>query len=37
VTTTEKVGLAMIRVAEKGFPKLLLETRDINALSSDRD
>jgi uncharacterized protein YbjT (DUF2867 family) len=37
VTTTEKVGLAMIRVAEKGFPKMLLETRDINALSSDRD
>ena len=33
VTTTEKVGLAMIRVAAVGFPKQVLETRDINALA----
>ena len=32
VTTTEKVGLAMIRVAQKGFPEQVLETRDINLL-----
>ncbi len=37
VTTTEKVGLAMIRVAENGFPRSVLETRDINALAHDRD
>ena len=36
VTTTEKVGLAMIRVAEDGFPSPVLETRDINLLASDR-
>ena len=36
VTTTEKVGLAMIRVAENGFSKPVLETRDINVLASDR-
>ena len=35
VTTTEKVGLAMIRVAEEGFPRPVLETRDINELASD--
>lgn len=35
VTTTEKVGLAMIRVAEEGFPNQVLETPDINALASD--
>jgi uncharacterized protein YbjT (DUF2867 family) len=33
VTTTEKVGRAMIKVAEQGAPKLLLENRDINALA----
>lgn len=32
VTTTEKVGLAMIRVVAEGFPKQVLETRDINQL-----
>jgi uncharacterized protein YbjT (DUF2867 family) len=32
VTTTEKVGLAMIRVVAEGFPKQVLETRDINRL-----
>jgi uncharacterized protein YbjT (DUF2867 family) len=37
VTTTEKVGLAMIRVADMGFPKPVLETRDINAVASDSD
>jgi uncharacterized protein YbjT (DUF2867 family) len=35
VTNTEKVGLAMIRVADEGFAKQVLETRDINALVSD--
>jgi uncharacterized protein YbjT (DUF2867 family) len=30
VTTTEKVGRAMIAVAQKGYPKLLLENKDIN-------
>jgi uncharacterized protein YbjT (DUF2867 family) len=35
VTTTEKVGLAMIRVAETGFSKPMLETRDINDLASE--
>ena len=33
VTTTEKVGRAMLRVAREGAPKPVLETRDINALS----
>jgi hypothetical protein len=35
VTTTEKVGLAMIQVAENGFSKPVLETRDINAQASE--
>ena len=35
VTNTEKVGLAMIRVADEGYPKQVLETRDINAVASD--
>lgn len=30
VTTTEKVGRAMIRVARNGWPKAVLETSDIN-------
>jgi hypothetical protein len=34
VTTTEKVGQAMIRVADEGYPKEVLETRDINELVS---
>jgi len=34
VTTTEKVGKAMLRVARNGSPDPVLETRDINALSS---
>jgi uncharacterized protein YbjT (DUF2867 family) len=33
VTTTEKVGKAMVRVAKSGAPKTLLENRDINALA----
>jgi len=31
VTTSERVGRAMINVAEKGFPSRILENRDINA------
>jgi uncharacterized protein YbjT (DUF2867 family) len=33
VTTTERIGSAMIEVAKHGAPKKLLETRDINALA----
>jgi hypothetical protein len=33
VTTTERVGRAMIRIARSGAPKHILENRDINALS----
>jgi uncharacterized protein YbjT (DUF2867 family) len=32
VTTTEKIGRAMVRVAREGRPKPILETADINAL-----
>ena len=32
VTTTERFGRAMLRVAKEGAPKAILETRDINAL-----
>jgi uncharacterized protein YbjT (DUF2867 family) len=32
VTTSEKVGRAMLRVARSGAPKPILDTRDINAL-----
>ena len=31
VTTTERVGQAMLRIAKKGYPKKLLENPDINA------
>ncbi len=34
VTTTERVGRAMIEVAKRGAPKRLLENRDINALGT---
>jgi len=34
VTTTEKLGLAMIRAARDGAPKPILDTRDINALAA---
>jgi hypothetical protein len=30
ITTTEHLGRAMIRVAKNGFPKPILEARDIN-------
>ncbi len=30
ITTTEQLGRAMLRVAQNGFPKLILEARDIN-------
>lgn len=33
VTTTEKLGVAMIRVALTGFDKRVLENRDINAVA----
>lgn len=33
VTTTELLGRAMIRVAQNGYPKSILETRDINHAS----
>jgi uncharacterized protein YbjT (DUF2867 family) len=33
VTTTELLGRAMIRVAQSGYPKRVLETRDINIAS----
>ncbi len=33
VTTTEKVGRAMLEVARRGAPKTVLENRDINALA----
>lgn len=33
VTTTEKVGRAMIKAARQGAPKTLLENKDINELS----
>ncbi len=32
VTTTEQVGLAMIKVAKQGSPKAILETSDINGV-----
>jgi hypothetical protein len=33
VTTTEKVGLAMIQVARFGFPVKMLENKDINKVA----
>ena len=35
LVTTEKVGRAMIRVAERGAPKTFLENRDINELAAE--
>jgi uncharacterized protein YbjT (DUF2867 family) len=35
VTTTEKVGRAMLEVARRGAPKAVLENADINALAGD--
>ncbi|OJH39926.1 NAD(P)H-binding protein [Cystobacter ferrugineus] len=34
ITTTERVGLAMLRVAKQGAPQRLLENQDINALAA---
>jgi len=34
LTTTEKIGRAMINVAMRGFPKQILETRDINSAAT---
>jgi len=34
ITTTEKVGRAMLRVAREGAPQRLLETREINQLAT---
>jgi uncharacterized protein YbjT (DUF2867 family) len=36
VTTTERIGRAMINAAKLGAPKHVLETRDINALAAER-
>jgi hypothetical protein len=33
ITTTEKMGRAMIHAAKNGAPKALLSTRDINELA----
>jgi uncharacterized protein YbjT (DUF2867 family) len=35
VTTTERLGRALLRIATHGTPKPILEARDINALTSD--
>ena len=34
VTTTEQVGRAMLKVAKSGYPKPVLEAKDINSLSA---
>jgi len=35
VTNTQRVGLAMLRVAKEGFAKMLLENHDINEAARD--
>ena len=35
ITTTERVGRAMLSVAKNGFPKTILENPDINSASRD--
>jgi len=35
ITTTEQVGRAMIKVAGQGYPKTILENRDINQAASE--
>jgi uncharacterized protein YbjT (DUF2867 family) len=35
LTTTEKMGRAMIHVVERGYPHRILSTRDINALARE--
>ncbi len=37
ITTTERVGLAMINAVRKGYEKPVLETRDINKLAGPMD
>ena len=37
VTTTERMGRAMLAVARRGAPRPVLEPRDINALAGGRD
>jgi uncharacterized protein YbjT (DUF2867 family) len=37
VTTTERVGWAMLEAAKRGAPKTILENRDINELAARRD
>jgi len=32
ITTTEQVGRAMIKVAKDGYPKVVLENKDINSV-----
>jgi uncharacterized protein YbjT (DUF2867 family) len=34
ITTTERVGQAMLNIAKRGFPKRILETPDINTAAS---
>ncbi|MGC1455013.1 MAG: epimerase [Nitrospirota bacterium] len=36
LSTTEKIGRAMINVAMRGYPKKILETRDINSAATCR-
>jgi uncharacterized protein YbjT (DUF2867 family) len=36
VTTTERLGRALLRIARRGTPKPILEARDINALTADQ-
>ena len=36
LTTTEKIGRAMITVTMRGYPKQILETQDINKAATDR-
>ncbi len=37
ITTTERLGLAMINAAKKGYPTPILETRDINILAGPQE
>jgi hypothetical protein len=32
ITTTDKIGRAMIKVARQGYPKRVLESLDINSV-----
>jgi hypothetical protein len=34
LTTTEKIGRAMINVSMRGYPKQILEARDINSAAT---